>query len=423
MSGINSLIISLNVLLLTRVFAGIVFLEEAMRKKAAKYSVLAIGWFIYAVSSGLSLFSFLATGDINHPWLAVFVVMGTFCILFGLILFYLPVSIKKTIVVLICTSIPISSIPFVLPNAGLFITVGIQGVLILLATVIVVFRRQWIIKTGGVSSYVWLSVFLFFSLTGTSLHLFFPSVDQSVKFLITFAINLFLFMAFLHFDKEESFRRIKENEAIITRALWEKEILLKEVHHRVKNNMAIMVSLLNFQSSSSTDPELQEQLEKAQSRIEAMALVHEYLYESKNLSQIDFREYVQGLISYLGTLLGNDISIKLDIEDFKINPDLSVSCGLLINEIVSNSYKHAFTTSADRRISIEANIDDAIHLVLRDNGEGLPDSVDPDHSRGIGFQLINSLCHQLNAKMDIKNDNGTVFNITIPVSSSVQSSV
>ena len=410
----DDLSMSLAVLFVTRIFFGFVFLEQAIRNRTAKESIVSAGWFVYAFSPYIGLINYQRTGDIFHPWLPAFTVMGTLCLLYGLILYYFNVAVRKAGIIFICIAPLIIGILIVFPEINPILTVAVQTVLLLSTALIVLFRRLWIIKTAGIYSYIWLSLFFVLSLAGTSLHLFFPLIAQSVKFLFTFIINLFLFMVFLHFDRERSFQKIKEDEMEISASLREKEILLQELHHRVKNNMTIMTSLLNIQSSTSENHQLKEQLEKAQSRIEAMALVHEYLYESKNMTEIHFKDYVEGLIAYWLTFLGNDISIRLNISDFKISPDKLVSCGLIINEIISNSYKHAFTASGNNRISIEARMDDNIQLTLRDNGKGLPDSLDPEQSEGIGFQLIDSLCIQLNADMEISNDNGTEYRFIIP---------
>ena len=413
--AVNSLTISLTVLFVTRVFAGFVFLEPTLRNKSAKDAVVSIGWFIYAGGPLLNLLDLSYSIPFSQSWLSVFVVMGSFCILLGLVLYFSPVSFKKPGIIFLGVSLVIVCSLFIFPDISPVITVSIQALLLLGIAMIVLFRRNWIIKTGGIHSYIWLSVFFILSLTATVVHLFIPSIDQSVKFLFTFMVNLFLYMVFLHFDRERSFREIEENKSTIAKSLQEKNILLKEIHHRVKNNMMVMISLLHFQKTAAKDPLLAEQLEKAQNRIEAMALVHEYLYEIKNMAHIQFKSYIEGLLANLKTIIGRDISIRLDIEDFRINPDQLVYCGLIINEIITNSSKHAFAASNEKYISIEAHRAENIELVLRDNGSGMPYTApSPGESEGVGFKLISNLCIQLNAKMDINNEHGTVYHFSIP---------
>ena len=169
-------------------------------------------------------------------------------------------------------------------------------------------------------------------------------------------------------------------EERIQASLQEKEILLKEVHHRVKNNMQIIQSLLSLQSNEVNDPEYRKLLADSNSRIKSMALVHEILYQSEDISRLDMQHYFKSIIGNLSRIYQNpaaDITISIDIEPVELNLDLSISCGLILNELVTNAYKYAFNDRSAGRIFVslkKTRANDTI-LSVADDGPGLP----PDH--------------------------------------------
>lgn len=203
-----------------------------------------------------------------------------------------------------------------------------------------------------------------------------------------------------------------------TISLFEKETLLKEIHHRVKNNLQIISSLLNLQSGQIDDPFFREKYNVSRDRIRSMALVHEKLYESENLSLIDFGDYVLSLANSLNVSYNpgdSRIRMKLDVAEnaglFKI--ETAIPCGLILNELLSNSFKYAFPENRKGTIDVffgctqEMEKQNEYCLSVKDDGVGLPEDLDPDTTESLGFQLITILADQLNAKLLVNREEGT----------------
>lgn len=199
-------------------------------------------------------------------------------------------------------------------------------------------------------------------------------------------------------------------------SLREKEILLQDVHNRVKNNLHIITSLLRLQSRKVVDKQHIEIFTECQNRIKSMELVHEKLYQSQDLSRIDLSEYIKNLSNSLLRSYSNinsNIKLKTEIENPKLNIDTTIPCGLIINELVSNSLKHAFHNRENGEIEIKLKITDKnmIKLTISDNGVGLPLELDFENIETIGLQLVDSLVKQLDGKMEIDTTEGTRFDI------------
>ncbi len=200
----------------------------------------------------------------------------------------------------------------------------------------------------------------------------------------------------------------------IKQSLKEKEILLQEIHHRVKNNIQIISSLLNLQSSYIKDERYKQMLKDSQDRIKSMALIHEKLYQSSNLADISFEEYIQDLVQSLYRSYGTS-SIALEVEgsDVSLDIDAAIPCGLIINELVSNSLKHAFPYDKGRIKIFFRSIDDNIELVVSDNGVGIPDTIDFRTTESLGLHLVTILVEdQLKGTISLDRSNGTTFKIT-----------
>jgi|SRR5690554_1109214 len=211
----------------------------------------------------------------------------------------------------------------------------------------------------------------------------------------------------------------KEYRIKIEKSLKEKEVLLKEIHHRVKNNLQIISSLLNLQRGYIKDDKMLNIFRSSQSRISAMALLHEKLYGSKNLSNIDFKDYVRSITrSLLNTYKNNvqHIRINLDIEEFQLDLDISINFGLIINELASNSLKYAFKDRSEGIINIVLKKDSHDNLLLNisDNGVGLPANFKTRVKKSLGLELVNNIVEQLQGKMEISEDGKTEFKITVP---------
>lgn len=208
----------------------------------------------------------------------------------------------------------------------------------------------------------------------------------------------------------------KAKERALQTALQEKDILLKEIHHRVKNNMQVVSSLLSLQSRYISDPRDVEAFRECQRRIRSMALVHEKLYRSRSLSRIEFGGYVRQLA---GQLLSSaekrpgTVGLKLDVEETMFDIQTAIPLGLIVNELLSNALKYAFPGERKGQISISlrAGERDEFVLTFSDDGVGLPPGVDLVRSESLGFQLVSMLVEQLDGRVDIQGESGTGFRI------------
>ena len=198
-------------------------------------------------------------------------------------------------------------------------------------------------------------------------------------------------------------------------SLKEKEVLLKEIHHRVKNNMQIVSSMLDLQAKYVNNPELTRVFKDSQSRIRSMALIHEKLYMSDNLAKINFKEYTNTLARnlYISFRLDKCIEIRTEVENIWFNIDTSIPLGLIINELVSNSLIHAFQDRENGivTITISKKENDTYHLIVKDDGIGMKNTVNISQSKTLGLKLVNALVKQINGDMKIKSDRGTCFQI------------
>ncbi|MBN1782310.1 PAS domain-containing protein [bacterium] len=207
----------------------------------------------------------------------------------------------------------------------------------------------------------------------------------------------------------------------IKASLDEKEVLLKEIHHRVKNNLQVISSLLNLQSSYINDPDTLNIFRESQNRVRSMALIHENLYKSRDISRLDLDDYLKTLIlglnrSYQDT--NGHIEFDLHVEDIPLNVDKAVPCGLIINELVSNCLKYAFPKNKkDARISIDLSMqDDHVIVCVRDNGKGMPENFNWDEADSLGLKLVRILAtRQLDGEIQYSGKNGTLFRISFPI--------
>jgi len=209
----------------------------------------------------------------------------------------------------------------------------------------------------------------------------------------------------------------KDIEAQMQASLQEKNVLLKEIHHRVKNNLQIISSLLNLQSRYIKDKETLDVFKESQDRIKSMAIIHEKLYQSKDLSEIDFVEYLRDLTSSIYSSYGVNIGmIKLEINadnDIFLDINNAIPCGLMINELITNAIKHAFPNGQSGEIQIDFHRDnDEYSLTVQDNGVGLPEDLNLENSESLGMQLIYSLVTQLDGRIEVSSVNGARFDIT-----------
>ncbi len=211
-----------------------------------------------------------------------------------------------------------------------------------------------------------------------------------------------------------------EFEERLKASLREKEVLLKEVHHRVKNNMQIISSLLRLQSDRVSQPEVHGVFQESQNRIRSMALVHEMLYQSPDLASISFGAYLKNLVNGLFRSFRVDthqIALTLEVVDIPLGIDLALSCGLIINELVSNSLKHAFPQNRRGELSISARqiSPEELMIAVRDTGVGLPPDLDIRKTSSLGLRLVTLLVGQINGSLELDSAQGATFLIRFPV--------
>ena len=219
----------------------------------------------------------------------------------------------------------------------------------------------------------------------------------------------------------------KRAEEQIKASLKEKEILLKEVHHRVKNNLQVISSLLRLQSGYVKDKESLEMFRESCDRVRSMALIHEKLYQSEELSRVDFAKYIQDLTDHLFRSYGANseaIRLKINVVDGLLGIDTAIPCGLIINELVSNSLRYAFPEGREGKICIDLRSDlpaapsdtaaqrgNKFTLIVSDNGVGLPKDLDFRNTKSLGLELVNTLADQLRGTIELDRSGGTAFKI------------
>ena len=220
-----------------------------------------------------------------------------------------------------------------------------------------------------------------------------------------------------HYRREYDRRRQAEQE---------NETLLRELHHRVKNNLQLICSLLRLQSYRFSDPEVMAGFEDMQNRIQAMASLHERLYRSGSTRSIGMKTYIAGLVStieqlYHDQIKRQDLRIEVEISLMELSADLAISCGLIIHELVTNALKHAFPIESamvlpqPHRIQIQmAEVSSTIVIGVCDNGVGLPPNYEFETTGSIGLQLVFDLVDQLHGSIALNRDHGTSFEICIP---------
>jgi len=205
--------------------------------------------------------------------------------------------------------------------------------------------------------------------------------------------------------------RIRE----LQEALKEKSFLLKEIYHRVKNNLQIISSLLSLQVDYTKNAESQFILKESAVRVKSMALVHEMLYQSENLAKIDMAVYIKQLFEYLREIFqlnADKIKYELELDSVLLSIDKAISCGLVINELITNVFKHAFPINTNGHIKLTLQkIEKTIIVIVNDTGIGIPDNIQFENSTSLGMQLIRNLTKQLNGTIALDRKNGSTFTL------------
>jgi two-component system, sensor histidine kinase PdtaS len=198
--------------------------------------------------------------------------------------------------------------------------------------------------------------------------------------------------------------------------LREKDVLIEEVHHRVKNNLQVITSLLGLQARTIKDPATRKKFEESRYRVQAMAILHEILYESASLAEIDFADYIRRLVEHLVRSYGASarISTEVRLEALQCHRDVALPCGLIVNELLSNAFKYAFPggKSGIIRVVLRRGPHGKVHLMVRDNGVGLPPGLNWKTSPTLGLRLVRTLARQIDADVKTSSRAGTLFSIT-----------
>jgi PAS domain S-box-containing protein len=206
----------------------------------------------------------------------------------------------------------------------------------------------------------------------------------------------------------------KQAQEKIKSSLKEKEILLKEIHHRVKNNLQAISSLLSLQAGKFQEIQLHEAFNQMKNRIKSIALVHEKLYSSHNLAHIEFAEQIRCIVHELVLAYGSDeTKVEMEMDTIDIELEKAVPLSLILNELVSNALIHGFPdrSPGTLQISLHAADKHAVTLMIRDNGKGFPESIDFNDSSSLGLTLINALVHQIDGSIELNKEKGTTFTI------------
>lgn len=209
----------------------------------------------------------------------------------------------------------------------------------------------------------------------------------------------------------------KKSEKLVRASLAEKEVMLKEIHHRVKNNLQVISSLLSLQSGYTEETEARNLLRECQHRVRSMSMLHEKLYRSEDLSRIDMNEYALTLINFLLRSYSVDgkITPKFEINDIHLSIDSAIPCGLIINELVSNALRHAYPDNSEGALHISMRKKEGnITLVVSDNGVGMPEYFTIGCTKTLGMTLVDTLAQQLCGTVNLFNNDGATIQITFP---------
>ena len=220
---------------------------------------------------------------------------------------------------------------------------------------------------------------------------------------------------------KEAEKGLRESEKHLRDSLGEKEVLLKEIHHRVKNNMQVISSLLSLQADELQDAAMRDVLLEVTHRVRSMAMVHEKLYQSADLARIEFADYAHTLLNYLWRAHANaasGIRLTSQLEPLSLPVNVAVPCGLILNELIANALEHAFHGRNGGEVAVSLGFDaqDRVRLGVRDNGCGLPPGFDWRTAPSLGLRLVQMLARQVSAVVEVKGDKGTEFTITFEIS-------
>jgi PAS domain S-box-containing protein len=218
--------------------------------------------------------------------------------------------------------------------------------------------------------------------------------------------------------------RVRDRTSQLTAALKEREVLLQEVHHRVKNNLQIISSLINLQMRKVKDIDNRSGLEECRRRVEAIALIHEQLYQAKDYAQVPFSDYVKRLVAnvFHATSMSHPaVTLGIDVEAIALPVDKAIPCGLILNELITNALKHAFPggRAGSIHIALRQTAGDEVILAVRDDGVGTPENIAPSAAASLGMKLIERLVSQIHGRLDVVHQDGMTFRVTFPLADDI----
>ncbi len=241
--------------------------------------------------------------------------------------------------------------------------------------------------------------------------------EQNLLLSILGALGIIFILGFFAYRRVQAANKtIDQQKDSLTQSLQEKEVLLKEIHHRVKNNLQIISNLMAKQARKTTDETVKKMMQEGQDRVQSMALIHQNLYQSDNLSEIDMKAYLEELtdnIARTQTTAGKTIALQLDIDDSKLDIDTAIPLGLILNEVITNAYKYAFADKDEGEIAIvfKKIADQKSLLQIKDNGIGMPDNFSFKKAKSLGLNLVQGLVQQLDGTMQLDGKDGTAFEL------------
>lgn len=242
----------------------------------------------------------------------------------------------------------------------------------------------------------------------------------NVVLAFTFLIVLASSFSKFHYDASQKITRkkteLEQNKKELEKLLKEKNTLLSETHHRVKNNLAVISGMFDLQMMHEKDPAIKSIYTISKNRIKSMSLIHESLYNQSSLSSIDFKKYIESLIKELQNSLQTNsyVTFQVDVDNVFLDLSKAIPCGLIINEVITNSFKHAFAEIEQPEISVKMTFTDCYILTIRDNGIGYDEKIFKNKD-SLGMSLIEALTKQLNGTYSFEKEQGTVFNLTFGV--------
>ncbi len=411
---IDDLIIALLMLAGVRIVGLLVFLSLLFRRYTMRYCVLSAAWFIYMIGPLIAMLNYNLGNQILNIFYPFTAACATMMLTLSIALFIWTLSGFAVTIIISSFILLMTVLYFLLTFSSGFITIAVQGIFILAMLFIAVFNRRLFRKRKAGNSFIWLCVTLLLGFFHTiGFNLFLSESPLSLRFTVTALINLSLLVFFIFLDWEKAHQEIQLS-------LKEKEILLQEVHHRVKNNLAIITSILHLQSENIKDAERIEIINSIENRINTMALVHEHLYKSKDFKRILIEDYLTELMEGIQLSMYHEskpVLIKHELIPAYFNLNVLIPIGMFVNEVVTNSYKHAFKNTEVPEISIKLEYDETGYCILSisDNGDGFDEEKLAENMQSTGLVIIEALAQQLQAELFIDNKKGTEFRLKMPL--------